>query len=62
MLLKDNPSVVLKVLSNMPSSFMNMISMKTILVQGRSTAAFSGELCLLLFMGNFSAAVPAVCH
>lgn len=46
----------------MPSSFMNMISMKTIHVQGRSTAAFSGELCLLLFMGNFSAAVPAVCH
>lgn len=55
---QDNPSAVSKVLSSVPSSFMNMISEKTICVQCKSTAGFFGELSLLT--GNFSAAVPAV--
>lgn len=50
------------VFSDVPLSFVSVISMKAVHVQCRSRAVISGELHLMRFLGNLSAAVPAVCH
>lgn len=57
---QDNPSAVSKVLSNVPLSFMNMISEKNIIcVQCRSTAGFFGELFV---NGEFFCSLFQLCH